>query len=120
MKKLVLMGTLLVASWIDSPALTTVEIVAKVKPAIVMVNMYNENNQPTGFGTGFFINSNQVVTNSHVIAAGKYVGIVDLSGTYYNLERVVAANPTFDLGILQTRQNSKASWDMREEQRLSK
>ena len=83
MKKLMLMGLLFIASWHDSYALTTVEIVAKVKPAVVILTLFDDNRQPVSLGTGFFISSNQIVTNSHVIRGGSYLVIQDLSGTYY-------------------------------------
>ena len=107
MKKLMLMGLLFIASWNDGHALTTVEIVAKVKPAIVVITLFDDNKQPLSLGTGFFISSNQIVTNSHVIRGGSYLVIQDLSGTYYKLNKVLDDNPTFDLAILQTAESGK-------------
>jgi len=108
MKKLMLMGLLFIASWHDSYALTTVEIVAKVKPAVVILTLFDDNRQPVSLGTGFFISSNQIVTNSHVIRGGSYLVIQDLSGTYYKLSKVLDDNPAFDLAILRTAESGKA------------
>jgi serine protease Do len=104
----VLLRSLFIASWNNSHGLTTVEIVAKVKPAVVLIGPFDSNEQPLGFGTGFFIAPNQVVTNSYVIRNARYLEIEDLSGTYYHFNRVLDDNSTFDLAILETKETSNA------------
>ena len=52
----------------QSAAMTTQEIVTATKPSIVVINVFAANQQPIGFGTGFFISGRQIVTNSHVIS----------------------------------------------------
>jgi putative serine protease PepD len=110
MKKLMLMGLMIVASWADSHAMSTVDIVAKVKPAVVLITVLDGNHQPFASGTGFFIQGNYVVTNSHVIQGAAYLRIEDLSGTsYYTLNKIVADSPERDLAILRTKGNGRAS-----------
>jgi S1-C subfamily serine protease len=56
----------------QSAAMKTQEIVAATKPSIVVINVFDANQQPLGLGTGFFISDRQIVTNSHVIHDAEY------------------------------------------------
>jgi len=56
-------------------ALSTVEIVAKVKPSVVLIKVWNSKNPATGeLGTGFFIDNDRIITDAHVIS-GDYDSI---------------------------------------------
>jgi len=96
------MGLIVVPSWINSYALPTVDIVAKVKPAIVLITMYNSDKTPLSEGTGFFIDTHLVVTNSHVIRNGKYMRIQDLFGTDFDFDKLINDDPQQDLAVVQT------------------
>src|SRR5262245_43528469 len=67
-------------------ALTTAEIVAKVKPSVVYIRVWNSAD-PKHFseGTGFFVANDLIVTDSHVVnAEGKIqvdqIAVTDLAG----------------------------------------
>ena len=42
------------------------DLVERIKPSIVTIITYNEHNQPIGQGSGFFIDYQHIVSNSHV------------------------------------------------------
>ena len=107
MKKLMLMGLVFIAGWIDGYAIPTVDIVAKVKPAVVLITTFDDTGRPLSLGTGFFIASHQIVTNSHVVRDGSYIRIQDLSGTDFRLVTIQANDPEQDLAILRTEEGGK-------------
>jgi len=116
MKKLLLMAVLFIAGWMNAKAMSTVEVVATVKPAIVSIQMFDKNNQPLMFGTGFFCGpyENWIVTNSHVVHGGSYITIHDLEGTRYKFSKIILDDPKADLAILQTETAGKKHLDINE------
>jgi len=89
--------------------------VDKVYDAVVVVEVYNENNQLTSTGTGFVYkkdtNKNNeklafIMTNNHVIAQGKIVKILFTDGT--ELEASLVGNDTFsDIAVLSVKDSDK-------------
>jgi S1-C subfamily serine protease len=58
-----------IASAASSFAMSTVDIVAKAKPCIVTIQIWNPKDpkSPAYFGTGFFMGSDTIITANHVI-----------------------------------------------------
>jgi tetratricopeptide (TPR) repeat protein len=75
-----------------------VELVKKTKSAVVLIQTFNDNNQPIGQGSGFFVNNKgHIVTNHHVIE-GAYRAIVKTSsGMEYPVEGIIAKNIEADI-----------------------
>ena len=83
------------------PAQTVPQIAEKALAATVYLEMQDSNGKALGFGSGFFVRQNLIVTNYHVIA-GAARGIAKLVGTStkYAIEGVTATDQKNDLAIL--------------------
>ena len=81
---------------------TPQQIAKKALAATVLLTMKDANGEPLGLGSGFFVDTNLVATNFHVIE-GASRGTVKLVGqeTEYNIAGVTAMDETNDLAILQ-------------------
>ena len=87
-----------------APAQTTLpaeDIAEKALAATVYLEMQDQNGKPLGFGSGFFVRSNLIATNYHVIG-GAAKGTAKLVGkdTSYNIEGVIAIDIENDLALL--------------------
>ena len=83
------------------PAQTVPQIAEKALAATVYLEMQDSNGIVLGFGSGFFVRQDLIVTNYHVIA-GAARGIAKLVGTStkYAIEGVTATDQKNDLAIL--------------------
>ena len=77
------------------------DIAEKALAATVYLEMKDKNGKTLGFGSGFFVKSNLIATNYHVIE-GASRGIAKLVGkhTTYNIEGTTATDKTNDLALL--------------------
>ena len=78
-------------------AQTPQQIAKKALAATVLLVMEDAKGKPLGFGSGFFVDTNLIATNFHVIegatrGAAKFVG----QETEYNIEGVTAIDETQD------------------------
>ena len=80
---------------------TAIQLAEEALAATVFVEMVHVNDQPLGFGSGFFVQHDQIATNFHVIA-GAFRGTVSLVGkpTTYVIEGITASDVENDLAIL--------------------
>ena len=80
---------------------TAVQLAEKALAATVFLEMAHVNGQPLGFGSGFFVQHNQIATNFHVIA-GASRGTAKLVGkpATYAIEGITASDVENDLAIL--------------------
>ena len=85
----------------STPAQTVPEIAEKALAATVYLEMKDSNGKTLGFGSGFFIKSNLIATNYHVIA-GAASGTAKLVGKYttYKIEGWTATDEDTDLALL--------------------
>ena len=67
----------------------------KVKKATVRIE-----NTTGGWGSGFFIEPDKIVTNIHVIQGPQGVYVKDIKNTPYYIESVITSDPEHDLVIL--------------------
>ena len=81
---------------------TPQQIAKKALAATVLLVMEDANGQPLGFGSGFFVRSNQIATNFHVID-GAAQGTAKRVGqeTEYTVKGFTAMDEKHDLAILQ-------------------
>ena len=82
-------------------AQTAPQIAEKTLAATVYLEMQDSKGLPLGFGSGFFVRDNLIVTNYHVIE-GAARGTAKLVGkfTIYTIEGVTATDKTNDLALL--------------------
>ena len=80
---------------------TAVQLAEKALAATVVLEMVHVNGQPLGFGSGFFVQHDQIATNFHLIA-GASRGTAKLVGkpTTYDIEGITASDAENDLAIL--------------------
>ena len=80
---------------------TAVQLAEKALAATVFLEMAYVNGQPLGFGSGFFVQHDQIATNFHLIA-GASRGTAKLVGktTTYDIEGITASDVENDLAIL--------------------
>ena len=78
------------------------ELVSQVKRAVVIVTTYDNQKKPLQQGSGFFISSNRIVTNFHVVESAKEIRIKTFTGETVSVVTVVAKDRQADLAILQS------------------
>ena len=83
------------------PAQTAPQIAEKALAATVYLEMQDSKGLPLGFGSGFFVRDNLIVTNYHVIE-GAARGTAKLVGQFstYTIEGVTAMDQMNDLALL--------------------
>ena len=86
---------------------TAVQLAEKALAATVFLEMVHVNGQPLGFGSGFFVQHDQIATNFHVIA-GASRGTAQLVGkpAQYAIEGITASDVENDLAILKVSDSS--------------
>jgi len=77
------------------------QLVSQVKRAVVIVTTYDAQKNPLRQGSGFFIGSNRLVTNFHVVESAREIRIKTFTGETASVEIVVAMDRQADLAILQ-------------------
>lgn len=82
-------------------SLTAVEIYKKSMPGVVHIE------HSKGGGSGFFIESNKVVTNYHVIKEAELISMTDVNGNKYTVKYILGYDEDIDLAIIET--NEKCS-----------
>jgi serine protease Do len=78
------------------------QMLATVKHAVVIVTTYDERGKPLFQGSGFFIATDCIVTNAHVIKQASLIRVKTFSGKMVNIQRVIASDASADLALLQT------------------
>jgi Trypsin-like peptidase domain len=86
---------------LSAQALTTTEIVAKAKPAIVLIECIDSRTGNETLGTGFFVDPTTIVTNDHVMR-GQYdkLSVHKLDGTFYAIDYIANSSAKDDLCVL--------------------
>ena len=84
------------------PAQTAAQIAEKALAATVYLEMTDRDGQTLGFGSGFFVEHNQVATNFQLIeGAAKGTATQVAKTTKYTIERISATDEQNDLAILE-------------------
>ena len=82
-------------------ALTSKQIAKKALAATVYLETMDSNDQTLGFGSGFFVGPNQIVTNFHVIeGATKGTAKLVNKSMVHSLEDIIATDKENDLALL--------------------
>ena len=98
----------------SAAALTTTEIVAKAKPAVVTIELFDSINQKVCQATGWFLDKNVIVTNAHLIK-----GVYDTmkvynvaSGAEYTVDHYNYVNFKDDVAILTIKESSDVTLEI--------
>ena len=101
---LLTLGFLISCTW--AAAEIPEEVLEAAKNATVVVRVER------GYGGGFFIAPDMIVTNIHVVAGDRDVSVFGKDGkgkVVYNIEKVIGSDPAHDLVILQVSGKQKAT-----------
>lgn len=88
-------------NFIVDTRLSLPELVRRVKPSVVKINVFDKDGNPVGQGSAFFITPNRIVTNYHVIKDGSSGEIISNEGFAYKVSQVLSSDATHDLAILE-------------------
>jgi tetratricopeptide (TPR) repeat protein len=76
------------------------DLVRRIKPSAVAVETFDVRGEKLSRGSGFFIESDRIVTNRHVIDGAYRAEVHSSSGTVYPVKGVVAVDAEGDLALL--------------------
>lgn len=83
--------------------------ISVLKRAVVIVTTFDSRGKPLLQGSGFFIETDCVVTNLHVIKAASSIRISTFEGKTGLVKQILAANETTDLALLQVESSLAAA-----------
>lgn len=78
----------------------TVELVNKIKPSVVTLLVFNEQDEMISQGSGFFIAENRIATSRHVIESAHHARIKTASGETYDVEGLLGEDELMDVAVL--------------------
>ncbi len=97
-RNLLLAGIVLTFLSIAQANPNLVDLVKKIKPAVVLIETFDKDNKPLGQGSGFFINDKgHIITNHHVIKGAYRVTVKTSSGKEYPVDGIIAKDLTADI-----------------------
>jgi len=76
------------------------ELVRRIKPSAVAIETFDARGEKLSRGSGFFIDSDRVVTNRHVIENAYRAEVHSYNGNVYPVKGVVAVDAEGDLALL--------------------
>ncbi len=80
---------------------TTAELVAELKPSIVVISFSGRDGKQEGLGTGFVVSEDGLIaTNLHVISEGRPISVQFADGTKRDVVAVQASDRKLDLAVL--------------------
>ena len=95
-----------VVSVTQAAALDVKSVFEATRPSVLLIVAYDENDQPTGMGSGFFFGDNKTIaTNLHVVQNAAKLAIKLSSGETGWIEAVLGVDARRDLVLLQSSVN---------------
>jgi tetratricopeptide (TPR) repeat protein len=76
------------------------ELVRRIKPSAVAIETFDARGEKLSRGSGFFIDSDRVVTNRHVIDNAYRAEVHSYNGSVYQVKGVIAVDAEGDLALL--------------------
>lgn len=77
------------------------DLVERVKPAVVYIVTAIRGKKEIGQGSGFFVRSDQIITNWHVIEDAQSIAVKTAGGEILKVKSIVATDREYDLAVLQ-------------------
>ena len=96
----VVAGVFLVCAPLGSAQESQTEQITRLKKAVVIVTTYDERGKPLLQGSGFFIDSGQVVTNFHVIKNASQIRVETFNRTISTVKSILATDEKSDLALM--------------------
>ncbi len=95
--------TLALLPWApDSWALDAKQIFQKAQGSVVLVMSFDEQGQPPGIGSGFFVGDGKVVaTNHHVIEGASSVKVKTTNGNVFRIQKALGVDLERDIVLLE-------------------
>jgi len=78
------------------------DIYERARSSVVLLIGYDANNQPLALGSGFFVKSNIIATNMHVIAGASSVKAKYMSGDVATITTISGIDPDHDVVLLES------------------
>src|SRR6267378_7330368 len=76
------------------------ELVRRIKPSAVAIETFDARGEKLSRGSGFFIASDRVVTNRHVIDNAYRAEVHSYNGSVYPVKGVIAVDAEGDIALL--------------------
>ncbi|HEX3249464.1 MAG TPA: trypsin-like peptidase domain-containing protein [Pyrinomonadaceae bacterium] len=76
------------------------DLVRRIKPSAVAIETYDSHGEKLSRGSGFFVESDRIVTNRHVIEGAYRAEVHSSTGTVYPVKGVLAVDAEGDLALL--------------------
>jgi tetratricopeptide (TPR) repeat protein len=76
------------------------ELVRRIKPSAVAIETFDARGEKLSRGSGFFIDTDRVVTNRHVIDGAYRAEVHSISGKSYQVKNVLAVDAEGDVALL--------------------
>src|SRR3954452_2335594 len=80
---------------------TLPELVRRIKPSAVAIETFNSRGEKLARASGFFIASDRIITNRHVIEGAYRAEIHLANGNVYTVRGVLAVDGEGDIALLQ-------------------
>lgn len=97
-----LFSTTLFASAQDSIA----DLITRIKPSVAKIVVYDAQGEQIATGSGFFISQTKLITNKHVIAGAKNIGIKMFDDSVIYAVKIQPV-PDIDIAVLEFNPNGK-------------
>src|SRR5215813_14083737 len=100
MKSFGLLLLLLIPAPIRSSQDLLPELVRRIKPSAVAIETFDSRGEKLTRGSGFFIESDRIVTNRHVIEGAYRAEVHSSTGSVYPVKGVLAVDAEGDIALL--------------------
>ena len=78
------------------------DLVARIKPSVVSIGIFDKNGKKIASGSGFCIAENRIITNKHVIEDAARIVVQITDGDVYNVIKIDSVDKEGDLALLVT------------------
>lgn len=100
MKSIGLLLLLLIPAPIRASQDLLPDLVRRIKPSAVAIETFDSRGEKLSRGSGFFVESDRIVTNRHVIEGAYRAEVHSSTGTVYPVKGVLAVDAEGDLALL--------------------
>ena len=93
---------LLLTTTVPALAEPSAKTIDQVKRGVASITTFDRDGKPLLLGGGFFVQTNRLVTSTHLLKGASSASIRTFDGQSYSVEGIVALNQENDLVLLQT------------------